>query len=151
MNLRKALTLNTAKVGLKSKTKTDIIEELIDIIIAGKDHLDREILLKAVLDREAQMSTGMKHGIAIPHGKTDSVSELHAVIALSRNAVDFNSLDGEPARIFIMTVSPASRSGPHLEFLAGVSALLNKDDFRKSVLSADSDKMLLDLFLDGST
>jgi mannitol/fructose-specific phosphotransferase system IIA component (Ntr-type) len=149
MNLKKVLTEKSVRIGLSAATKGEVIEELVDMIVAGAPGLNREVVLKAVLDRESQMSTGMKNGIAIPHGKTDAVTELHAVIAVSREPIDFECLDGNPARIFVMTVSPASLTGPHLQFLAEVSGLLTKDDLRKKILSASNESELLGLFLGG--
>ena len=147
MNLKKVLTPDRVRIGLKGRTKPEIIEELVDIIVAGGKDLDREALLQAVMDREAQMSTGMKNGIAIPHGKTDAVTSLHAVIAISEEPVDFECMDREPARIFVMTISPASHTGPHLQFLAEVSTLLTRDDLRDAIIAARSEKEMLRLFL----
>lgn len=147
MNLKKVLTPDTVRIGLKGRSKSEIIEELVDIIVASGKDLDREAILKAVRDREEQMSTGMKNGIAIPHGKTDAVTELHAVIAVSEEPVDFDCMDRKPASIFIMTISPASHTGPHLQFLAEVSSLLTRDDLREKILVAKDEDELLKLFV----
>lgn len=149
MNLKKVLTLDSVKIGLTGNTKHEIIEELVDIIVANGRNLDKAVLLKAVLDRENQMSTGMNNGIAIPHGKTNAVSELHAAVAVSSKPVEFESLDKESARIFVMTISPESQTGPHLEFLAEVSRLLGQEDLRRKVAEAKTEKGLLEIFLKG--
>lgn len=149
MNLKKVLTRDTVRIGLAGTNKNEIIEELVRIIVENGSGLDEDTLLKAVFDREAQMSTGMKNGIAIPHGKTDVVSDLHAVIAVSSKPVEFECLDKQPARIFVMTISPASHTGPHLQFLAEVSGLLTRDDLRKKMLSAKTEDELLKFFLNG--
>ncbi len=147
MNLKKILTSDTVRMGLKGQSKGEIIKEMVDIIVSTGKNLDRDALLKAINDREEQMSTGMKNGIAIPHGKTDAVTELHAVIGISSEPVDFDCLDKQPARIFVMTVSPASHTGPHLQFLAEVSGLLTRNDLREKILAARSKAELLKLFL----
>ncbi len=130
-------------------SKNEIIKELVGLIVKNGSGLNEEFLLKAVLDREAQMSTGMKNDIAIPHGKTDDVSALHAVIAVSAEPVDFECLDKQLARIFVMTISPASHTGPHLQFLAEVSGLLTRDDLRKKILAATDEDELLNIFFQG--
>jgi PTS system nitrogen regulatory IIA component len=85
----------------------------------------------------------MKHGIAIPHGKSSSVKDLVACIGISDNAVDFDSLDHEPCRIFIMTLSPLEKTGPHLQFLAEISLLLKNAEKRKEIIeAATSDDVL---------
>ena len=98
---------------------------------------------KAVLERERRMSTGMKHGIAIPHGKTEAVKDLVACIGISQEAIDFDALDREPCRIFIMTLSPADKTGPHLQFLAEVACLFRSEDKRAAILAAKTPEDVL--------
>lgn len=136
MNLKTVLTPETVKLDLKGTTKDEIIEELLDVLVAAGKVQDRELAKTCVLDRERKMSTGMKHGIAIPHGKTNAVSDLVACIGVSDQAVDFDSLDREPCRIFIMTISPVDKTGPHLQFLAEVSLLFKSPEKRQEILMA---------------
>jgi PTS system nitrogen regulatory IIA component len=88
------------------------------------------------MDREQKMSTGMKHGIAIPHGKSASVKDLVACIGISDASIDFDALDKEPCRIFIMTLSPLEKTGPHLQFLAEISLLFKSAEKRAEILKA---------------
>ena len=85
----------------------------------------------------------MKNGIAIPHGKTEAVKDLVACIGVSDEPVDFDALDREPCRIFIMTLSPADKTGPHLQFLAEVSLLFRSDEKRLAILSAKAPEDVL--------
>ena len=135
MDLRTVLTLDTVDLHLKGTTKEEIIDELLDVLVKAGKVTDKEAAKECVLDRERKMSTGMKHGIAIPHGKTDSVSDFVACIGISDNPVDFDSLDQEPCRIFIMTLSPVNKTGPHLQFLAEVSLLFKSADKRTQILT----------------
>ncbi len=138
MNLKTVLTRETVSLHLKGTTKEEIINELLDILVKAGKIKDRDAALASVLDRERKMSTGMKHGIAIPHGKTPAVSDLVACIGISDAAVDFDSLDHEPCRIFIMTLSPIDKTGPHLQFLAEVSLLFKSSEKRAEILAASS-------------
>ena len=110
MNLKTVLTPETVNLHLKGTTKEEIIDEMLEVLIAAGKVSDKTAARECVLDRERKMSTGMKHGIAIPHGKTDTVSDLVACIGISDNPVDFDSLDQEPCRIFIMTLSPVNKT-----------------------------------------
>jgi PTS system nitrogen regulatory IIA component len=139
MDLRNVLTAQTVNLHLKGTTKEEIINELLEILVSAGLVRDKAAALECVLDRERKMSTGMKHGIAIPHGKTDTVADLVACIGVSDNPVDFDSLDGEPCRIFIMTLSPVNKTGPHLQFLAEVSLLFKSAEKRQEILTT-SDK-----------
>ncbi len=135
MDLKTILTPETVNLHLKGSSKEEIIDELLDMLVQAGKVKDKTAARAAVLDRERKMSTGMKHGIAIPHGKTDSVGDLVACIGISDNPVDFDSLDQELCRIFIMTLSPVDKTGPHLQFLAEVSLLFKSAEKRKEILT----------------
>ena len=98
MDLRTVLTTDTVDLHLKGTTKEAIIDEMLDLLVKAGKVTDKAAARECVLDRERKMSTGMKHGIAIPHGKTDTVSDLVACIGISDNPVDFDSLDQEPRK-----------------------------------------------------
>jgi PTS system nitrogen regulatory IIA component len=143
MNLKTVLTVETINLHLKGSTKEEIINELLDILVAARKIQDREAAYAAVMDREQKMSTGMKHGIAIPHGKSPTIHDLVACIGISDKSVDFDSLDHEPCRIFIMTLSPVEKTGPHLQFLAEISLLFKSAEKRQEILQAASADMVL--------
>lgn len=136
--MRKLLSTSTIALALKGTAKEEIIAEMIDLLVAAGKISDREGALNCVLERERKMSTGMQHGIAIPHGKTATLDELVAAVALKKEGVDFGALDGEPSRIFIMVISPQASTGPHIQFLAEISRALSDPDVRKAVLAAEN-------------
>jgi PTS system nitrogen regulatory IIA component len=138
MNLKSILTTDTIDLHLKGSTKVEIINELLDLLVKAGKIQNREAAYEAVMDREQKMSTGMKHSIAIPHGKSITISDLVACIGISDKPVDFDSLDNEPCRIFIMTLSPVDKTGPHLQFLAEISLLFKSSEKRQEILNAKS-------------
>jgi mannitol/fructose-specific phosphotransferase system IIA component (Ntr-type) len=143
MNLSTVLTEKTVAIGLRSTEKIDVINELLDLLIASGSIQDKDAALLAVMERENKMSTGMKNGIAIPHGKSPSIKSLVACVGISREPIQFDALDGEPCRIFIMTLSPPESTGPHLRFLAEVSQLFKSAEKRAAALKASSPAGLL--------
>jgi len=145
MNLKKVLTQDSVLLSLKAGTKQSAIEELISFLGDSGKISDRDAALKAVLDRETKMSTGMQHGVAIPHGKTDSVDELIVAIALKPAGLDFEAMDEQPSTIFVMTLSPVNRTGPHIQFLAEISKLLSQEKLRDALLSAQTEEDVLAL------
>ncbi len=147
MNCKKPLTVETISLELKGTTKTEILSEMVDLLMASGHIRDREAVLKAITDREKRMSTGMQNGIAIPHGKTDSVDCLVAALGIKHEGIDFGALDGQPSTIFVMTVSPDSRTGPHIQFLAEVSRPLNDASVRAKILAATTREEVLQLLL----
>ncbi|MDR2448211.1 MAG: PTS sugar transporter subunit IIA [Treponema sp.] len=143
MNLKSVLTKETICLHLKGSSKEDIINELLDILVAANKITDRAAALAAVMERETKMSTGMKHGIAIPHGKSQTLQNLVACIGISDEPVDFDSLDHKPCRIFIMTLSPVEQTGPHLQFLAEVSLLFKSEEKRNQILRATTPEEII--------
>ena len=138
MNLLDILSPESTIVDLKGESKEDIIAELVNSLPVGDAITDRDQVLQAVLDREKIMSTGIGDGIAIPHGKSAAVTELVAAMGTQRRGIDFDALDGEPAFVFFLLVSPANVSGPHIKALARISRLLKNDEFKKKLIDANS-------------
>jgi len=135
------------RMRLESRDKTGIIRELVGILDTAGLLRDRAEAERVVLAREQMMSTGMEHGVAIPHGKTDTVDGLLVAMALCPEGVDFDCIDRQPARILIVTLSPASRTGPHIRFMAEVSRILRDADLRDQVLAAKSSGTVVDILL----
>ena len=144
MDLRKILTPDLIDLDLKAKDKHGVIEELLDLMMKTGKIRDRDSALKAIFEREEKMSTGIQHGVAIPHGKCDVVDELVACLGISKTGIDFEALDGEPSTIFIMTLSPISRTGPHVQFLASISQLLKNKEQREQILAASAVSDIID-------
>ncbi len=143
MNLKKVLAKDCILPELTADSKENVIRQMVGFLADSGKITDREAALKAVLDREAKMSTGMQHGIAIPHGKTDSVDHLIVAVAINRDGIDFNAMDEQPSHIFIMTLSPVNRSGPHIQFLAEISKVLSRPELRDQlVATSDPDRIL---------
>jgi PTS system nitrogen regulatory IIA component len=145
MNLRRVLSKSDITVSLQGRNKEEVLSSLMDILMAGGKVHNREVAMNAILEREKKMSTGIQNGVAIPHGKTDAVEELVACLGIKKEGVDFDALDGEKSRIFIMTLSPVNKAGPHVQFLAEISQLLTDSAKREKLLAARSSEEVLDI------
>ncbi|HOT59538.1 MAG TPA: cation:proton antiporter [Spirochaetia bacterium] len=137
-------------MNMKPKPKQEIIYELVDLLYKNNKIKDREAVYHAVLDRENSMTTGLQDGIAIPHAKTDAIDTLCAAVGIVPEGTDFNSLDGKPAQIIILSVAPKSDPGSHLEFLSSISSVLQKEKNRKRLLAAQYPKDILDILTGNS-
>ncbi len=146
MKLKNVLNENVVKISLDSLNKEDVIKELLNILKDNNLLEDIDLAYRDVMDREAKMSTGIQHGVAIPHAKTRAVKQLTACIGIKKEGIDFNALDGEKSKIFIMTLSPSDHIGPHVQFLAEVSRVIKTDEARKSILEAKDATELLNVF-----
>jgi len=140
MILTQILQPDCIKVPVESRDKEAVITELVDLLNVSGLLLDRDEVLEAVLTRERTQSTGTGAGIAIPHGKCNSVKELVMAIGIAHEPIEFNSIDGKPVTILILLVSPADQTGPHIQALATISRLMLNEEFRQQlekVTSAD--------------
>jgi fructose-specific phosphotransferase system IIA component len=132
-------------LNLKGNTKEEVITELVDLLAAQGKLEDRDAALAAVMQREQTMSTGMQHGIALPHGKTDGVSAIAVAVGIKKEGIDFEAVDGEKSRLFILVVSPRKVSGPHIQFLAAIGTVLKDENMREQVVNASSQERAAEL------
>ena len=145
MLLSELLTADRVKVPLVSRTKGDVLRELVGLVAGGREAIDPEPILAAVRERELVLSTGIGAGIAIPHGKTPVVAQLFMAAGVAREAIDFDALDGDPVRLFFLLVGPESASGAHVRVLSRISRLLRRDPLRHDLLRAPAAAAFLEV------
>lgn len=145
MKITEFLDVKGIHLDLRASEKQDILKELVDVLAEVKDIGDKKLILKALLEREGLGSTGIGQGIAIPHGKTDKVKELISVLAISKQGVNFEALDGEPVYIFFLLVAPKDAAGPHLKALAQISRMLRDTYFCDLLRRCESAEQVYEL------
>ena len=119
-------------------SKEGVIREMTQSLVdAGKiSAAEFESIVKAIMKREDLGSTGIGRGVAVPHTKHPSVDRLVGAVAVSSKGIHFESLDGEPVRLFFLLVSPPDRPGDHLRALENISRQLRDESFCKLLISA---------------
>jgi PTS system nitrogen regulatory IIA component len=127
---------------LPGTSKSEIIEELADVVVAGHPEINRIRLIQALEDRERLNSTALGEGVAIPHGKLPGLRRVIAAFGRSRAGVDFSSLDGKPTHLFFLLVAPEDSAGAHLKALARISRLLKDASFRKRLMDSSDQAAL---------
>ncbi|MCL2443313.1 MAG: PTS sugar transporter subunit IIA [Treponema sp.] len=130
---------------LNGLSKEEIITELVDILAVKGKLLDRDQVLADVLEREKTMSTGMDHGIALPHAKTDGIAETTVAIGIKKDGINFESMDGQLSRIFVLIVSPKKDCGLYVQFLAAIGAILRDKDLRDMLLCSKEPQEAVEL------
>ena len=148
VNLLDFLPKEAILIDLKSQTKKEVLKEMVGILAEAHGIRNSGGILDALLEREELGSTGIGQGIAIPHGKSDSVNKVMAALGVSRRGIDFDALDGEPVYVFFMLVAPSNASGIHLKILAKISRLLKDKFFRQALREAKSPEETLKLIKD---
>ncbi|HEY5575632.1 MAG TPA: PTS sugar transporter subunit IIA [Clostridiaceae bacterium] len=131
---------------LKSGSKDQVLSELIDILAADGKVNEKEKFKEAVLHREEEFSTGIGMGIAIPHGKSDAVTEASIAFGKSTKGIDFDSMDGEPAHFFFLLAIPTESNDVHLRALSEIARKLMHADVRERLLKADNFEEFIEVF-----
>ena len=146
MKIGDILTEDVVITGLEGNSKDEIIDAMIELVAKSPKILDKEKVREAILEREKIMSTGVGNGFAIPHGKTDAVSDIVAAFAVTAEPIDYQSLDEKPVRLVFLLVGKDNMVGPHIKLLSRISRLMNKEEFRKKLIDAESPSEILQIF-----
>lgn len=149
MRMSDFVVRESISADVKANSKETVIREMVENLRGAgyfKSHEPDEII-KAIQKRELLGSTGIGRGVAIPHTKHAGVERLIGTVAISRDGVAFDSIDGDPVHILVMIISPVERPSEHLRALEGVSRALRDDSFVSALRAAQSSQMVWDLIV----
>ncbi|XRG80598.1 fructose-specific PTS transporter subunit EIIC [Rossellomorea sp. GAMAL-10_SWC] len=145
MRITELLKIDTVLIDLNSSSKMSVIDELIQVLDQAGKLNDQQQFKEAILTREGQSTTGIGEGIAIPHAKTAAVKTPAIAFGRSKDGIDYESLDGQPAHLFFMIAASEGANNAHLETLSRLSSLLMDEEFRGSLLSAKDANEIIQL------
>jgi fructose-specific phosphotransferase system IIA component len=146
MKIGDILTEDMVVTGLQGTTKNDIIDAMIDLVSRSPKVIDKQKVRDAIFEREEIMSTGVGNGFAIPHGKTDAVTDIVAAFAVTADPIDYQSLDEKPVRLVFLLVGKDNMVGPHIKLLSRISRLMNKEEFRNRLIELRTSGEILETF-----
>lgn len=138
MKIQDLLKKDLMLLDLQATSKEAAIDEMISRLVSKNVVSDFDTFKKGIMAREAQTSTGLGDGIAMPHSKNAAVREASVLFAKSNNGVDYESLDGQPTDLFFMIAAPDGANDTHLAALAQLSQYLLKDGFADKLRQATS-------------
>jgi fructose-specific phosphotransferase system IIA component len=147
LSLDKILHPNCIVLHLDVDKKENIIRQLVDVLDENQLLIDRDETLKAILDRESVMSTGMQYGVALPHGKTDAVKKMTMAIGLKPEGADFQSMDGKPSKVFVLVVSRKQTAEPHIQLLSEIGKKLHSEEAVNKLLTCTTKEEVWDFFV----
>ena len=136
------LTENDVLSRLHASSREGVIQEMVAHLTQSGKIDDSEELVNILLDREMLGSTGIGHGVAIPHGRLSGLNEILLVFGRSPDGVDFDAHDGEPVNIFFLLVAPEDSAGLHLKTLARISRIVKNPECRQALLDSDDKSTL---------
>lgn len=145
MNIADLISKDAMTVDLNPGKKEEVLSELVDVLISSGNikKSDKNEILDRLKEREILGSTGIGKGVAIPHAKCTKVKKMVAVLGISKEGVDFRSLDGELTYIFFLLIAPGETPGPHLKALAKISRLLDDRFVRDRLRAAKNSREIL--------
>ncbi|KRL87480.1 PTS fructose transporter subunit IIABC [Ligilactobacillus apodemi] len=146
MDIRDLLMTDIMIMDLDATTKNEVINEMVHNFYEHGIIDDEDMYRKDILKREAEGSTGMGDGIAIPHAHDAAVKKPAVMFARSVDGVDYNSMDGQPAHLFFMIAAPEGGDNTHLQALAALSQVLMNPDVVKALKAADTPEKVQDIF-----
>jgi fructose-specific phosphotransferase system IIA component len=138
MKLSKFCDETLVSFDLKSKTKDDVIEELVDLVSSSNMIKDRTQLLADIREREELVTTGVGYGVAFPHAKTKAVKGIVIAYGRSEEGIEFDAMDHKPVHLFFLIAAPEDAIGAHLNVMARLSYLMKSEENRQKLMEASS-------------
>jgi fructose-specific phosphotransferase system IIA component len=148
MQLSEILSVECVRSPLRSTDKQAVIAELVDVLAAAGKVSDPAALAEAVWTREQTRTTGIGHGLAIPHGKSPGMPGLAMAIGKPAEPLDFEAIDNHPVRLVVLLASPPDRTSDHIQALARVSRLMSSESFRDKIYAANTAQEIYDLIVE---
>jgi len=136
LRLSELLTPDRIRVPIRAQSKEGVLRELVELLIGGNGGGAAPDVLQAVMERERQFPTGIGYGVAVPHGKTPALANLVAVAGTAPLPVPYETVDGEPVRLFFLLAGPESQAGAHVKALSRISRLVRREPIRARLLAA---------------
>jgi mannitol/fructose-specific phosphotransferase system IIA component (Ntr-type) len=146
MKISEILNESLVITDLDGASKDDIINALVTVAGRSPRVLDVDRLRDAVFEREKKMSTGVGNGFAIPHCKTDAVTDIVAAFGITKRPIDYQALDDQPVRLVFLLVGRDNLVGPHIKLLSRISGLMHKEEFGNRLLDLRSPAEVLEAF-----
>ena len=136
--LSELLSTDRVRVPLGSHSKADLLRELVRLAVGDADENTVGGIFDAVEAREAQVSTAMGGGLAVPHGRTDFVPEVRVAGGIVRDVPDYIALDGSPVKVAFLVLTPLAASGQHVKLLSRIARLMHNPESREALVASTS-------------
>lgn len=146
LEVKDLLSGTRVSFSLHAASKEEVIDELIEMLYQDGKISDRARFKAAVLQREAEFSTAVGFGVAIPHGKDDSVLEPAVAFGVSKAGIDYQAADGGLSHLFFLIAAPVNSGDTHLRVLISISRKLMHGEVREALMNAATYEEVLKAF-----
>lgn len=138
IDLQKLLSIDRVETVCQLSSKKRLMEKITTLLLQGRTELDRKTVLQTLIERERLGSTGIGHGVALPHGRINGLDEVIGAVAVLEKPLDYDSLDKEPVKLAFGLLVPAEANEQHLKILAHLARLFNDEALREKMFNTES-------------
>ena len=149
MRIQDILQKNAIILNLEAVNKTQLLTQMAQYIASLHDLKDKPLIVHKILDREAEMSTGIGFGIAIPHARIEGIDSVFMIAARLSKGIEFNAIDEQPVHLIFMMLSPANTTNPYTQILSALSRIMSYEEIRQSLIQSDSAESFLSIIARG--
>jgi mannitol/fructose-specific phosphotransferase system IIA component (Ntr-type) len=143
------LQKNAIILNLEAVNKTGLLTQMAQYLASLYDLKDKPLIVQKILDREAEMSTGIGFGIAIPHARIEGIDRVFMIAARLSQGIEFNAIDEQPVHLVFMMLSPANTTNPYTQILSALSRIMSYEEIRQNLIQTDSAESFLGVIARG--
>ena len=143
MRIQDILQKNAIILNFEAVNKTELLTQMAQYLASLYDLKDKPVIVQRILDREAEMSTGIGFGIAIPHARIEGIDRVFMIAARLSKGIEFNAIDEQPVHLIFMMLSPAHTTNPYTQILSALSRIMSYEEIRQSLIQTDSAESFL--------
>jgi nitrogen PTS system EIIA component len=145
MNICNVLSPDRIIVGVQSRDKLGVLQEMLEVAATSGKIRDKAKLFESILERERLQTTGVGFGLAIAHARTDDVEDIVLSLGISKEGVNYDALDQQPVHIIFLLVAAPDKNMEYLSVLAKIARLFKQDEFREAVKQAGDPASVMNL------
>ena len=149
MRIQDILQKNAVIINLEAPNKTELLTQMAKYLASLYDLKDQALVVQKILDREAEMSTGIGYGIAIPHARIDGIDRVYMIAARSVKGIEFDAIDEQPVHLVFMMLSPSNASSQYTQILSSLSRIMSYEEVRKGLIETDDPEKFLSVIAHG--
>lgn len=149
MKIQELLQKNRILIDIPASDKQQLLEQMGRFLAASYNLGNADFIVQRILEREADMSTGVGYGIAIPHCRLEGIAHAHMIAGRPAAAVDFDAIDDVPVNLVFMMVSPANTATEHSQILSRLSKIMAVAETRDALVAAQDAEHFMQVLIDG--
>jgi PTS system fructose-specific IIC component len=147
VKIQDLLQKSSILIDINVTNKTEALSQMAILMTSLYSLPNSEQIKQKILEREADMSTGIGYGIAIPHARISGIDRLYMVAGRSMAGIEFDAIDEQPVHLIFMMISPTNTSTEHTQILSSLSRIMSYEDVRSKLLASETPEQFLDIII----